>query len=104
MFAAITFLRSSGLLVLTLLLMVDAAIELIFVSYTVAFLHGRSKGTWSIKSLSGEGFELQGQPSKLLVNQGHTSNAAAGVALVLVGGVGLVILLRRGVRNVSNLI
>ena len=94
----------TSLLLLVSILMIDAAIELSFVSYTVAFLHGRSSGTFSIDYPSGQTFELQGQPSKLLQSQGHTSNGAAGTALVLVGFGGLLTiwLQKRRAKMVSN--
>ena len=94
----------TSLLVLVLILMVDAAIELSFVSYMVAFLHGRSSGSFSVDYPSGQTFELQGHPSKFLQNQGHTSNGAAGAALVLIGVGGLLTiwLQKRRARIVSN--
>lgn len=66
------------------LLAIDAAIEMGFVSGTVAFLHFSGGGPFQIDG-DGQNFELAGAPSNLMVNQGHTSNGAAGTALVLVG-------------------
>ncbi|KIW67319.1 hypothetical protein PV04_06583 [Phialophora macrospora] len=69
-------------------LMVDAVIEVAFVGSMVGFLHDRAGKFFTINAPSGA-FNLHGKPEGLLVDQGHTSNGAAGTALVLVGWLGL---------------
>jgi hypothetical protein len=66
-------------------LMVDSIIELSFISSMVAWLHKTASGSFSILSDDGSTFELRGEPLHLLVDQGHTSNGAAGTAFVLIG-------------------
>lgn len=94
----------TSLLVLIPILMIDAVIELSFICYIVAFLHGRATGTFSVDYPLGQTFKIQGHPSNLLKNQGHTSNGSAGTALVLVGIGGLMViwLQKRGARIVSS--
>lgn len=65
-------------------LMVDSIIELSFVSSMVAWLHSRAGKDFDI-SYNGSSYPLHGKPAGLLVNQGHTSNGAAGTAFVLIG-------------------
>lgn len=65
-------------------LMVDSIIELSFVSSMVAWLHSRAGKDFDI-SYNGSTYPLHGKPAGLLVNQGHTSNGAAGTAFVLIG-------------------
>jgi hypothetical protein len=69
-------------------LMVDAVIEVAFVGSMVGFLHDRAGKFFTIDAPNGS-FDLHGKPKGLLVDQGHTSNGAAGTALVLVGWLGL---------------
>ncbi|KIW95303.1 uncharacterized protein Z519_03887 [Cladophialophora bantiana CBS 173.52] len=69
-------------------LMVDAVIEVGFVGSMVGFLHDRAGRFFTIDAPNGT-FDLHGKPKGLLVDQGHTSNGAAGTALVLVGFLGL---------------
>jgi hypothetical protein len=66
------------------LLSVDAVIEVAFVGSMVGFLHDRAGKFFTIDAPNGS-FDLHGKPKGLLVDQGHTSNGAAGTALVLVG-------------------
>lgn len=80
------------------LLMIDAIIELSFVSSMVAWLHRTAGGDFTIVAPSTSdklSFLLHGKPEGLLVNQGHTSNAAAGTAFVLVGLGGILVLTLR---------
>jgi len=70
------------------LLMVDAVIEVAFIGSMVGFLHDRAGKFFTINAPN-ETFNLHGKPKGLLVNQGHTSNGAAGTALILVGVLGL---------------
>ena len=65
-------------------LMVDAVIEVGLVGSMVGFLHDRAGKFFTINGPEGA-FNLHGKPKGLLVDQGHTSNGAAGTALILVG-------------------
>ncbi|KAK5087531.1 hypothetical protein LTR70_007034 [Exophiala xenobiotica] len=76
------------------LLMVDSIIELSFISSMVAWLHRRAGGSFEI-AYNGSSYSLHGKPVGLLVNQGHTSNGAAGTAFVLIGMGGILILWMR---------
>lgn len=91
-----------ALKVLIGLLMVDSAIELALISSMVAWLLDRASGTFEINNgAAAASFPLLGEPLHLLVDQGHTSNGAAGTAFVLVG-VGSIIALwlrRRAYRG-----
>ncbi|KAI1849570.1 hypothetical protein JX265_013576 [Neoarthrinium moseri] len=80
------------------LLMVISIIELGLVSSTVGWLHQTaSKGF--IFRYGGSTHQLGGTPSDFLVNQGHTSNGAAGTAFVLIGIGGVITLWVRGNTN-----
>ena len=68
-----------------LCLVLDAIISLAFISSMVRFLHTRGKGPFEVADPNGGTFLLWGEPAHLLVDQGHTTNAAAGTAVVLVG-------------------
>ena len=78
--------------------MVVSIIELSFVSAMVGFLHGRANGFFIVDSpgtSSNSGpdtFELKAKPWKLLEDQGHTSNGAAGTGFVLIGLGGLLLI------------
>ncbi|KAF7560179.1 hypothetical protein G7046_g3967 [Stylonectria norvegica] len=77
-------------------LMIDALLELSFVTAMVAWVAKASSVT---VRYNGSTFELAPEPKNLLVNQGHTSNGAAGTALVLVGFGGIVCLWLRNRPN-----
>ncbi|KAK5052732.1 hypothetical protein LTR84_002598 [Exophiala bonariae] len=70
------------------ILMVDGLIEVGFVGSMVGFLHDRAGKFFTIDAPNGT-FDLHGKPVGLLGDQGHTSNGAAGTAVVLVGILGL---------------
>ena len=72
-------------------LMVDAVIEVAFIGSMVGFLHDRAGKFFTINAPNGA-FDLHGKPKGLLVDQGHTSNGAAGTALILVGVLGFLAL------------
>lgn len=73
------------------LLMVVSIIELSLISATVGFLSQRAKGTFEI--VSGDStFPISGEPSSLIVDQGHTSNGASGTAFIIVGCCGFLAL------------
>jgi len=78
------------------LLVIDAAVEMALVSYMVFYMErGGGKGPFDVfSSFSSTGeFVLFGLPQHLIANQGHTTNGAAGTAVVLVGFGGLIALL-----------
>ncbi|KAK5219321.1 hypothetical protein LTR47_011539 [Exophiala xenobiotica] len=50
----------------------------------VGFLHDRAGKFFTINASSGP-FDIHGKPKNLLVDQGHTSNGAAGTAVILMG-------------------
>ncbi|KIX02586.1 uncharacterized protein Z518_08527 [Rhinocladiella mackenziei CBS 650.93] len=75
------------LLVTLPVLMADGLIEVGFVGSMVGFLHDRAGKFFTINAPDGA-FDLHGKPKGLLVDQGHTSNGAAGTAVVLVGILG----------------
>lgn len=86
--------RMSGYLLLVIamgLLMIDAAIEMGFLITMVRFLHARAGKFFTIDAPNGA-FDLHGKPRGLIVDQGHTSNGAAGTALILVGILGLLVI------------
>jgi len=76
------------------ILMVDAIIEMSFVSSMVAWLHRRGGRSFDI-AYNGSSFPLHGKPLHMLANQGHTSNGAGGTAIVLVGLGGILVLWMR---------
>lgn len=76
----------------TVLVAIDGAITLGLVSSMVAFLHRSGRGPFEIAHPLGSAFLLAGHPASLVTNQGHTTNAAGGTALVLIGAGGLVAL------------
>lgn len=73
------------------LLMVVSIIELSLVSATVGFLSQRAKGTFDIKT-GDSTFPISGEPAKLIVDQGHTSNGASGTAFIVIGCCGILAL------------
>jgi hypothetical protein len=80
------------------LLMIDAIIEMAFISSMVRWLHYTAGGQFEVivpDSQDKMSFSLHGKPKNLLTNQGHTSNGAAGTAFVLVGFGGILVLTLR---------
>ncbi|KAE8445952.1 hypothetical protein EG329_012731 [Mollisiaceae sp. DMI_Dod_QoI] len=65
-------------------LMVDSAIELAMVSAMVGYLHRSGANQYPFQSDSGTTVLVNAKPKGLLLNEGHTSNGAAGTALVLI--------------------
>lgn len=80
------------------LLMLDALLEMALISSMVAWLHRRAGRSFEI-DYNGSSFSLHGKPFGLLVDQGHTSNGAAGTAFVLVGLGGILVM---ALRNRSD--
>ncbi|KIW00385.1 uncharacterized protein PV09_08094 [Verruconis gallopava] len=77
------------------IMMVDALIEMSFIAATVAYLH--RDHPMNVRGDNGQAVILKGKPAGMMVDQGHTSNGAAGTALILVGIVGFLLLTLRGV-------
>lgn len=71
---------------------IASAIELAFVSATVAYLAIIGKTTFSVFLTPSQTIQVPGLPDKLSVNQGHTANGAAGTGLVIVGCAGILAL------------
>ncbi|RMZ90895.1 hypothetical protein DV736_g1862, partial [Chaetothyriales sp. CBS 134916] len=82
----------TALYILLPILMVDAVIEVGLIGTMVGFLHRRAGKWFDVSYPAGSTFRLHGKPLYPLVNQGHTSNGAAGTALILVGFGGLLAL------------
>jgi hypothetical protein len=77
-------------------LMIDALIEVGFIGATVGYLH--RDYPMNVRAPNGGTVILKGKPGGMIdhVNQGHTSNGAAGSALILVGLFGFLLLTLRG--------
>jgi len=84
--------------------MVDAIIELSFISSMVSWLHRRAGSYFLVYDVdptlhsdatSAETFSLHGKPEYMVADQGHASNGAAGTAFVLVGFGGILVLALR---------
>ncbi len=83
-------------------LMIDSAIELAFVSSMVGYLHRSGANKYPFDTDTGTSVVINAKPAGLLLNEGHTSNGAAGTALVLVcfGGFLVLWMQRRRVQKV----
>jgi hypothetical protein len=97
---------SSNILLSVLgLLMIDAIIEVGFIGSMVGYLHqAHNDVPFQINAPQGS-FQLFPKPAHPIVNQGHTSNGAAGTAFVLVGIGGFLVLWhlrRRERKNVTH--
>ncbi len=66
------------------LLMIDSAIELALVSSMVGYLHRSGANKYPFALDNGTIVQVNAKPAGLLLNEGHTSNGAAGTALVLI--------------------
>ncbi|KAI1503467.1 hypothetical protein F5X99DRAFT_105361 [Biscogniauxia marginata] len=93
------FAASLVLKIFIVLLMVDSIIELSFISSMVAWLNRTVTQNDFLFNFNGSTHVLAGVPQNLLVDQGHTSNGAAGTAFVLIGLGGIVALLLRSVSE-----
>lgn len=80
-------------------LMVDGVLELAFITSMVAWLHNTASGTFAV-NFNGSTFDLYGAPKHFLVDQGHSSNGAAGTAIILVGFGGILTLWLRSRPNI----
>jgi len=88
-----------------LLLLIDSAIELALISSMVGYLHRSGANEYPFtSSSSSETILINAKPKGLLLNEGHTSNGAAGTALVGIcfGGFLVLWLQRRRERMVPN--
>ena len=72
-----------GLTAALVVLMIDSAIELALISSMVGYLH-RSGANQYPYSYAGQSHSIHAKPVKLELNHGHTSNGAAGTALILI--------------------
>jgi len=80
--------------------MIDAAIEMAFLSRMVHWLNLGAGGPYPI-SHDGGSFLLAAHPAHILTDQGHTSNGAAGTAFILVGLGGIVVLSARRLTHTA---
>lgn len=65
-----------------ILLMVDSAIELAFISNIVGYLHRSGANQYPFDLDNGTSAIINATPAGLLLNEGHISNGAAGTSLV----------------------
>jgi hypothetical protein len=86
-----------------LVLMIDSAIELAFISSMVGYLHRSGANKYPFDLDDGTSALINAKPVRLLLNEGHTSNGAAGTALVLVcfGGFLVLFMQRRREQRVE---
>jgi hypothetical protein len=84
-------------------LMIDSAIELALISSMVGYLHRSGANRYPFDLPDGTSALINAKPVGLLLNEGHTSNGAAGTALVLVcfGGFLVLFMQRRREQRVS---
>jgi hypothetical protein len=87
-----------------LLLMIDSAIELAMISSMVGYLHRSGANQYAFDTDTGTSAVINAKPKGLLLNEGHTSNGAAGTALVLIcfGGFLTLWWQRHRERNVTS--
>ncbi|KAH8807294.1 hypothetical protein F5884DRAFT_856878 [Xylogone sp. PMI_703] len=101
--------RTLLLCIALLVLLVDSAIELAFISSMVGYLHRSGANQYPFNLDDGTSALINAKPKGLQVNQGHTSNGAAGTALVLICFGGALVLWlqrredRKGGRRLSPL-
>ncbi|CAK7567671.1 MAG: hypothetical protein SEPTF4163_005639 [Sporothrix epigloea] len=95
---------STALIMTLALLVADGTIQLGFITSMVSYLHrGAPSGTFlvhtppSLVASAGASptYLLKGKPLHVVINEGHTSNGAAGAAVVLMGIVGTLALFLR---------
>ncbi|KAH8676569.1 hypothetical protein BGZ60DRAFT_259942 [Tricladium varicosporioides] len=67
-----------------IVLMVDSAIELAMISSMVGYLHRSGANEYPFRTTDGGIAVINAKPKHLGTNAGHTSNGAAGTALVLI--------------------
>ncbi|CAK7273465.1 hypothetical protein SEPCBS57363_005665 [Sporothrix epigloea] len=95
---------STALIVTLALLVADGTIQLGFITSMVSYLHrGAPSGTFlvhtppSLVDSTGASptYLIKGKPLHVVINEGHTSNGAAGAAVVLMGIIGTLALFLR---------
>jgi len=79
------------LYIILALLIIDGLTEVAFIGSTVGYLH--KDEVFNVVGPNNTALQLLAKPADLSVNQGHTSNGAAGTAVILVGFLGLLVLL-----------
>lgn len=84
------------------LTMIASALELAFISATVAYLANLGKTTFTVFLDRVETIQVSGLPDRLSVNQGHTANGAAGTGLIIIGCGGILALWLRDRSNYYN--
>jgi hypothetical protein len=83
-------------------LTIDSALELSFISATVGYFHRSGANQYPFKGADGSTILINAKPKGFLVNEGHTSNGAAGTALVIVSIGGWIVLWWMRRREKSN--
>ncbi|KAF8849745.1 hypothetical protein BDZ45DRAFT_221668 [Acephala macrosclerotiorum] len=73
-------------------LTIDSAIELALISSMVGYLHRSGANQYPFQADDGSTILVNAKPKGLLLNEGHTSNGAAGTALVIVSIGGWIVL------------
>ncbi len=76
--------------------MIDSAIELALISSMVGYLHRSGANQYPFESDFRTTVLVNAKPASLLLNEGHTSNGAAGTALVGICFGGLLVLWLEG--------
>jgi hypothetical protein len=89
--------RFLPLAVALVLLMIDSAIELAFISSMVGYLHRSGANQYPFEGPGGV-ILVNAKPRQLLLNEGHTSNGASGTALILISFGGFIVLWLQGRR------
>ncbi|KAN0099113.1 hypothetical protein V8E51_012888 [Hyaloscypha variabilis] len=84
------------------LLMIDSAIELALLTSMVGYLHRSGANEYAFQSGDGESASILAKPQGLLLNEGHTSNGAAGTALIIVCFGGFLVLWNERRRERRN--
>ncbi|KAE9375014.1 hypothetical protein N431DRAFT_310995, partial [Stipitochalara longipes BDJ] len=84
------------------LLMIDSAIELALITSMVGYLHRSGANEYPFVSDTGDSASILAKPKGLLLNEGHTSNGAAGTALIIVCFGGFLVLWNERRRERRN--
>jgi hypothetical protein len=87
------------LAIILAVLMIDAAIELALLSSMVGYLHRSGANQYPFVATDGSVIFVRAKPKVLLLNEGHTSNGAAGTALILICFGGFLVLWRERKRE-----
>jgi hypothetical protein len=84
------------------LLTIDSAIELALISSMVGYLHRSGANKYPFDLGNGASALINAKPVGLLLNEGHTSNGAAGTALILICFGGFLVLFTQRRQNVRD--